>query len=82
MPNPSLYNDYDKTYIVMEQTTPVDSKIVELENYAWKKDKKTGEYINEPIDEYNHFLDSLRYSLQCINTHKLQTMSKSKLGIL
>lgn len=56
--------------------------IVELENYAWKKDKKTGEYINEPVDEYNHFLDSLRYSLQCINTHKLQTMSKSKLGIL
>ena len=56
--------------------------IVELENYAWKKDKKTGEYINEPVDEYNHFLDSLRYSLQCVNTHKLQTMSKSKLGIL
>ena len=27
MPNNNLYNDYDKTYIVMEQTTPVDSKI-------------------------------------------------------
>ena len=27
MPNPSLYNDYDKTYIVMEQTTPENSKI-------------------------------------------------------
>ena len=56
--------------------------IVELQNYAWKKDKKTGEYINEPVDEYNHHLDALRYSLQCVNTHKLQTMSKGKLGIL
>lgn len=27
MSNTNLYNDYDKTYIVMEQTTPVDSKI-------------------------------------------------------
>ena len=27
MPNNNLYNDYDQTYIVMEQTTPVDNKI-------------------------------------------------------
>ena len=37
--------------------------ITELQNYAWKKDKKTDEYINEPIDDFNHYLDSLRYSL-------------------
>ena len=30
--------------------------IEELENYTWKKDKKTGEYINEPIDSFNHCL--------------------------
>lgn len=36
----------------------------ELENYAWTKDKKTGEYINTPIDKWNHGLDSIRYSLQ------------------
>ena len=26
----------------------------ELENYTWKKDKKTGEYMDEPVDSYNH----------------------------
>ena len=44
--------------------------ITELENYAWKKDKKSGEYINEPIDDFNHCLDALRYSLQCIEKEK------------
>lgn len=39
--------------------------ITELENYAWQKDKKTGEYINKPIDMFNHCMDALRYSLQC-----------------
>lgn len=39
--------------------------IEELENYSWKRDKATGEYINEPMDEYNHAIDALRYSLQC-----------------
>ena len=40
--------------------------IMEFENYSWKKDKKSGEYINEPIDEYNHYIDALRYSLQAV----------------
>ncbi len=40
--------------------------IEELENYTWKKDKKTGEYINEPIDEYNHHIDSIRYGVQSV----------------
>lgn len=38
----------------------------ELENYSYKKDKATGEYLNEPIDRYNHAIDALRYSLQCV----------------
>lgn len=37
--------------------------IEELENYTWKKDKKTGEYINEPVDTFNHTLDAIRYGL-------------------
>ena len=37
--------------------------IEELENYTWQKDKKTGEYINTPIDTFNHCLDSVRYGL-------------------
>lgn len=35
----------------------------ELENYTWKKDKKTGEYINEPVDTFNHTIDAIRYGL-------------------
>ena len=37
--------------------------IEELDNYTWKKDKKTGEYINEPVDTFNHTLDAIRYGL-------------------
>lgn len=50
--------------------------ITEFQNYAWKKDKKTDEYINEPIDEFNHYIDALRYSLQAIAT-KLKTLDKN-----
>ncbi len=39
--------------------------ITEFENYSWQKDKTTGEYINKPIDMFNHCMDALRYSLQC-----------------
>lgn len=49
--------------------------ITEFENYAWKKDKKTDEYINEPIDQFNHLMDALRYSLQC-QTVRLRSISK------
>lgn len=37
--------------------------IEELENYTWKKDKKTNEYYNEPVDTYNHTIDAIRYGL-------------------
>ena len=36
----------------------------EYENYTWKKDKKSGEYVNKPIDAFNHHLDSTRYGLE------------------
>lgn len=38
--------------------------IEEFENYTWKKDKKTNEYINEPVDSYNHCIDAIRYAVQ------------------
>ena len=54
--------------------------IEELENYSWKKDKATNEYINEPVDAYNHYLDSLRYSLQCLDARvQLNSMNKNLL---
>jgi len=56
--------------------------ITELQNYAWKKDKASGEYVNEPIDEFNHCLDALRYSLQCVDRYKrLTSLSKHTLGL-
>ena len=51
--------------------------ITEFENYSWQKDKN-GEYINRPIDSFNHYCDSLRYSLQCVdNSRKLKTLNKN-----
>lgn len=56
--------------------------ITELQNYAWRKDRSSGEYVNEPIDEFNHCLDALRYSLQCVDKYKrLTLMNKSALGL-
>lgn len=55
--------------------------ITELENYSWDKDRKSGEYINKPLDTFNHYLDALRYSLQCDNTSRLKTMNKQVLGL-
>ena len=55
--------------------------ITELENYSWQKDKQTGEYINKPIDAFNHYMDALRYSLQCVGAPKLKTLSKGMLGL-
>ena len=38
--------------------------IEEFDNYTWQKDKNTEEYLNEPVDTYNHCIDSLRYSVE------------------
>ena len=37
--------------------------IDELRNYSWRRDGMTSCYINEPIDNYNHALDALRYGV-------------------
>ncbi|CDQ22581.1 PBSX family phage terminase large subunit [Halobacillus karajensis] len=37
--------------------------VTELSNYVWDRDKEN-KLINTPIDEYNHLLDALRYSLE------------------
>lgn len=51
--------------------------IEELNNYSWEKDKQTNEYINKPIDKFNHYLDALRYSLQCLDERiPLKSMDK------
>lgn len=40
--------------------------IEEFENYTWQKDKKSGEYINQPVDSFNHHIDSIRYGIQTV----------------
>lgn len=56
------------------------SLLEELENYSWKKDKQTNEYINEPIDSWNHYLDALRYAIQCVDVRlQLTTIKKDLL---
>lgn len=39
--------------------------MTEFNNYAWAVDKD-GKATNKPCDDFNHFIDSLRYSLESI----------------
>lgn len=56
----------------------------ELRNYVWEKDKD-GNYINQPIDKYNHAIDSWRY--YCLGkilgkVMKPRAITKTDLGIM
>jgi phage terminase large subunit len=42
--------------------------VTELGNYVW--DTKEGQAINKPIDEYNHLMDALRYSVERIQRRR------------
>lgn len=53
--------------------------ITEFQNYAWQKDKQSGEYINKPIDAFNHYIDALRYSLQSAGAGKLVSLPRDVL---
>lgn len=48
----------------------------ELKNYTWQKNKSTGEYINKPIDKYNHLLDALRYAVEKLHISKIKYSDK------
>jgi len=49
--------------------------MTEFNNYSWAIDKKTNKTTNKPVDDFNHFIDSLRYA-----TEKYH--SKGKRGML
>lgn len=53
----------------------------EFENYTWRKDKKTGEYVNIPIDKFNHGLDALRYGVNTKGAVKLKFLDRRCLGV-
>lgn len=55
----------------------------EMRNYTWDKDKD-GNYINQPIDAYNHACDAFRYwclSVLLGKVMKPQKVTKEQLGI-
>jgi len=52
--------------------------IEEFENYTWQKDKKTGEYINKPVDTYNHTIDAIRYGLSQFIKGKAYAVVRNK----
>lgn len=41
--------------------------IIELNNYIWDKDKDTGRPSTDPIDNFNHLMDALRYATEELN---------------
>lgn len=56
--------------------------IEELNNYEYQKDKKTNEYINKPIDTYNHLMDALRYALEPeMPRSRMSTLEKGAIGL-
>lgn len=53
--------------------------IEEFENYSWAVDKE-GTGVNKPVDLFNHGIDALRYSLQCVEQKaKIRTLDKDSL---
>lgn len=79
----SVKNGIDKLQrydIVIDERCP--DTIEEFDNYTWVKDKKTGEYINEPIDTFNHHIDSIRYGTQNVTGKKVRSGEVSNLMFL
>lgn len=58
----------ENDYFVTSQSINL---ISELRKYAWDKDKRTGETLNKPIDDFNHAIDSWRY-------HEMMTLGAFK----
>jgi phage terminase large subunit len=54
--------------------------IDELRNYLWKRDA-SGNYLNEPVDKYNHALDALRYGVTTFMQSRPMSFSTPRLNI-
>lgn len=57
--------------------------IMELSNFSYEKDKKTGKYVDgKYTHEYSHAIDGLGYSYSNLYTRgRLRTLDKSILGL-
>lgn len=56
----------EESYLVTRKSVNLTE---ELQKYTWKKDKKTNEKLNKPIDDWNHAIDAVRY-------HEMETLAK------
>ncbi len=55
--------------------------MTEITNYQWAKDK-FNKAINEPIDDFNHLQDAMRYAIEPYTRNKgLRTISKKRLRV-
>ena len=48
--------------------------MTEFDNYAWAVDKN-GKALNKPCDDFNHFIDSLRYAMERLMKGKMTPIS-------
>lgn len=59
---------------VQQQTIYVTKRsldiIKEYRNYTWKRDRKTEKWLNDPIDEFNHAMDAIRYGITDLEAGK------------
>lgn len=60
-----------------------EKMIMELSNFSYEKDRKTGKYIDDKYThEFSHAIDALGYAYSDIYTKsKLRTVNKSVLGL-
>ena len=55
--------------------------LTEISNYAWDKDK-FGKSTNNPIDDFNHLMDAMRYALEdYMRNSGIRTLDRLSLGI-
>lgn len=55
--------------------------LTEISNYAWDKDK-FGKAVNNPIDDFNHLMDAMRYALEdYMRNNSVRTIDRNVLGI-
>ena len=55
--------------------------LIEISNYAWDKDK-FGKAVNNPIDDFNHLMDAMRYALEdYMRNNSVRTIDRNVLGI-
>lgn len=55
----------EHNYLITKNSINV---INEFQKYTWKKNKKTGDKENKPIDKFNHAIDAIRY-------HEMESIS-------